>query len=104
MKMPGSKFWGVVALSFASLIIIFISSAIWFKYHLSSEELRFFTHLIRRFIGPAIIITFLLLVVCIWTIETVFRNYIRPIPKIAEKVALINASNPSYRISGAGGG
>jgi DNA polymerase-3 subunit epsilon len=103
MKMPGSKFWGVVALSFASLIIILIGSAIWFNYQLSSEELSFFTHLIRRFIGPLIIIAFLLLVVCIWTIEAVFRNYIRPIPKIAEKVALINASNPSYRISGSGG-
>jgi DNA polymerase-3 subunit epsilon len=103
MKMPGSKFWGVVALSFASLIIILISTAIWFKYQLTSEELSFFIHLTLRFIGPVVIVTLLLLVVCIWSVESVFRNYIRPIPKITEKVSLINATNPSYRISEAGG-
>jgi DNA polymerase-3 subunit epsilon len=103
MKMPGSKFWGVVALSFVSLLIILISSAFWFKYQLTPEELKFFAHLIRQFIGPLLIILLLLLVVCVWFLEAVFRNYVRPVPKMAEKVTLINASNPSYRIPGAGG-
>ena len=102
MKKPGSKFWGVVALSFGSLIIIFISSAFWFKYQLTPAELKFFVQLIRQYIGPLLIILLLLVVVCVWTVEAVFRNYIRPVPKITEKVALINTSNPSYRISGAG--
>ncbi|NNL75684.1 MAG: DNA polymerase III subunit epsilon [Desulfobacterales bacterium] len=103
MKIPGSKFWGVVALAFVSLITIFISSAIWFKYQLSAEELNFFILIFKQFIGPVLIIALLLLAVCVWMVEAIFRNYIRPVPKMAEKVTLINASNPSYRLPGAGG-
>ena len=103
MKKPGSKFWGVVALSFVSLIIILVSAAFWFKYQLEPEELKFIAHLVQQHIGPLLIILLLLLAICFLFLEAVFRNYIRPIPKIAEKVTLINATNPSYRIPGTGG-
>ena len=98
LKLPRSKFWGVVGLSSVSLIIILIISAVWFKRQLTSEELNVITHLLGQFIGPVIIMALLLLVVCVWAVESVFRNYIRPVRKIAEKVLLINTSNPSYRI------
>jgi DNA polymerase-3 subunit epsilon len=98
LKLPRSKFWGVVGLSSVSLIIILTISAVWFKRQLTSEELNAITHLLRQFIGPVIIMALLLLVVCVWAVESVFRNYIRPVRKIAEKVLLINTSNPSYRI------
>ncbi|MGB5748801.1 MAG: exonuclease domain-containing protein [Desulfobacterales bacterium] len=103
MKLPGSKFWGIIALAFASLLIITASSAAWFKFQLSSEELDFLIRLLGRLIGPVFIVAFLFVVVCIWSLESVYRNYIRPVPKLAEKVSLINASNPSYRLSGEGG-
>jgi DNA polymerase-3 subunit epsilon len=103
MKMPGSKFWRVVALSLVSLIIVLISSAFWFKYQLSPAELQFLTRFIRQHIGPLLIILLLLVLVGVFFVEALFRNYIRPIPKMAEKVTLINASNPSYRIPGIGG-
>ena len=104
MKLPRSKFWEAVCLSFVFLLIILTISAVWFKRQLTSEELNFITHLLRQFIGPIVIITLLLLAVCSWAVEAVFRNYIRPIRKMAEKVSLINTSNPSYRIRGAGAG
>ena len=104
MKLPRSKFWEAVGLSFVFLLIILTISAVWFKRQLTSEELNFITHLLRQFIGPIVIITLLLLAVCSWAVEAVFRNYIRPIRKMAEKVSLINTSNPSYRIRGAGAG
>jgi DNA polymerase-3 subunit epsilon len=103
MKIPGSKFWGVVTLAFVSLIIILTSSALWFRYQLSAEELNLFIQFFKQFFGPILIIAFLLLVVCVWTVEAIFRNYIRPVPKLSEKVTLINASNPSYRIPDTGG-
>ena len=103
MKIPGSKFWGVVTLAFVSLIIILTSSALWFKYQLSAEELNVFIQFFKQFFGPILIIAFLLLVVSVWTVEAIFRNYIRPVPKLSEKVTLINASNPSYRIPDTGG-
>ena len=104
MKLPGSKFWGAVGLSFVSLIIILTISAVWFKRQLTAEELNFISPLLQRFIGPVIIIGLLMLAVCSWAVEALFRNYIRPIRKIAEKVSLINTSNPSYRIAGEGAG
>jgi len=103
MKIPGSKFWGIIALALASLLIIIASSAIWFKFQLTSAEIDFLIDLVSRFIGPVLIVALLLLVVCIWSLESVFRNYIRPIPKLAEMVTLINASNPAYRLPAEGG-
>jgi len=104
MKMPRSKFWGAVGLSFVSLILILTISAVWFKRQLTSEELNFISHLLQQYFGPAIIITLLLLTVCVWAVEAVFRNYIKPVRKMAEKVSLINTTNPSYRIPGEGAG
>jgi len=104
MNLPRSKFWGAVGLSVATLIIILIISAVWFKHQLTSDELNFISHLLRRFVGPIVIISLLLAAVCIWTLEALYRNYIRPIRKIAEKVSLINTTNPSYRVPGEGAG
>ncbi len=104
MKLPRSKFWGAVGLSFVSLIIILTISAVWFKRQLTSDELNLITHLLRQLIGPLVIISLLLAAVCVWAVEAIFRNYIRPIHKIAEKVSLINTTNPSYRIAGQGAG
>ena len=103
MKLPGSKFWGIIALAFALLLIITASSIVWFQLQLSSEELDFLIRLLRRLLGPVVIVTLLVVGVCIWSLESVYRNYIRPVPKLAEKVSLINASNPSYRLPGQGG-
>jgi hypothetical protein len=83
MKLPGSKFWGIIALSFASLLVITASSAVWFKSELSTEELDYLIRLLERFIGPVLIVAFLFLAVCIWSLESVYRDYIRPIPKLA---------------------
>ena len=104
MKLPGSKFWGAVGLSLVSLIIILTISAVWFTHQLTPDELNFVTRLLRQFIGPLLILILLLLGVCAWAVESVFRSYIKPIRKIAEKVSLINTSNPSYRIPGEGSG
>jgi len=103
MKLTGSKFWGIIALAFASLLIVTASSAVWFTFQLSSAELDFLIRLLERFIGPALVVVFLFVLVCIWSLESVYRNFIRPVPKLAEKVSLINAANPSYRLAGEGG-
>jgi DNA polymerase-3 subunit epsilon len=105
MKLPRSKFWGAVGLSFVTLIIILTISAVWFKTQLTSDELNFISHLLRRFVGPIVILSLLLAAVCIWAVEALYRNYIRPIRKITEKVSLINTTtNPSYRVPGEGAG
>jgi len=102
MKKPGNKFWEVVALSVAFLIIIFTCSAIWFKYQLTSEQLSFFIHFLRQFIGPIIIITSILLVVCGWTTDAIFRKYVRPVGKIADEVAIqtVKTNGPPVALTG----
>ncbi|MGD1974038.1 MAG: exonuclease domain-containing protein [Desulfobacterales bacterium] len=102
MKLPRSKFWGAVGLSVVTLIIILTISAVWLKDQLTSDELNFISHLLRRFFGPIVILSLLLTAVCIWAIEAIYRNYIRPIRKIAENVSLINTTNPSYRVPAEG--
>jgi DNA polymerase III subunit epsilon len=102
MKLPRSKFWGTVGLSLVSLIIILTISAVWFKRQLTFDEVDLIAHLLRQFIGPLLIIALLLLTVLIWAVEAIFRNYIKPIHKMTEKVSLINTTNPSYRLPGEG--
>ena len=104
MKLPGSKFWGAVGLCLVSLIIILTISAVWLTRQLTPDELTSIVRLMRQLIGPVLIVTLLLLGVCAWAVEAVYRNYIRPIRKIAEKVSLINTTNPSYRIPSEGAG
>ncbi len=86
-----------------SQIIIAAGFVIWLKFQLTAAEVDFITRLLWAYIGPLLIVVFLLLVVWVWSLESVFRNYIRPIPKISEKVNLINTSNLSYRLPAAGG-
>jgi DNA polymerase-3 subunit epsilon len=104
MKMSGSKFWGVIALAFASLIVITAGSAVWFKLQLTAAELKFITLILEQNIGPVLLIGFFFLGIGVWSLTTIFRSYVRPIPKLAEKITLINSSNPSYRLPGLGGG
>ncbi|MEE4264429.1 MAG: exonuclease domain-containing protein [Desulfobacteraceae bacterium] len=103
MKIAGSKFWGIIAIALASLVIIVTGSVVWIAFQLTSSELDFIVRLLQAYIGPLLILFLLLLVVCIWSLESVFRNYIRPVPKITEQVNLINTSNLSYRLPPAGG-
>ena len=86
-----------------SLIIIVAGSLLWFSLQLCTAELDFITRLLRSHIGPLLVMALLLLVVCVWSLESIFRNYIRPVPKIAEKVTLINTSNAAYRLPALGG-
>ena len=102
-KKPGNYFWEVVALSVFFLIIILTGFAIWFKYQLSSAQLQFIFLLLNKFIGPAILIAALVLVVQVTFVLAVFRKYILPARQIADEIALINSSNPSHRISSDGG-
>ena len=103
MKIAGSKFWGIIALALVSQIIIAAGFVVWIKFQLTAAEVEFITRLLWAHLGPILIVALLLLVVWVWSLESVFRNYIRPVPKIAEKVNLINSSNPSYRLPAAGG-
>lgn len=103
MKIAGSKFWGIIALALVSLFIIIAGALVWFILRLTSAELDFITRLLQTHIGPILVMALLLLVVCVWSLESVFRNYIRPIPKITEMVTLINTSNAAYRLPGEGG-
>jgi DNA polymerase-3 subunit epsilon len=103
MRKPGNHFWGVVALSVFTLILILTLSAVWFTSELTSGQLEFILLLLRQFIGPAVVMVILILLVCGAAVLTVFGKYILPTRKIADEISLINSSNPSHRIDSDGG-
>jgi len=103
MRKPGNHFWEVVALFVFLLILSLTAFAVWFKYQLTPGQLQFILQLLHQFIGPVIIIALLSLVVSGASVLTVWRQYIHPTRKIADEIALINASNPSHRIDIDGG-
>jgi len=59
--------------------------------------------LLKDHFGPLLILSVLLLLVGAFFLDSVLRNYIRPLRKIAEQISLVNPTNPSHRfeISGA---
>jgi len=103
MRKPGNHYWGVVALSAFLLIVILTGSAVWFKHQLTPAQLQFILQLLHQFIGPAIVIVLLLLVVSGAAVLTVFRNYILAARRVADEISLINSSNPAHRIPSQGG-
>jgi DNA polymerase-3 subunit epsilon len=103
MKRWGIKFWEALALCLAALVVVCVAPAIWIGYHLSLAEKEFLIQLGRQHFEFVLIVPLLLLLVCGWAADLIFRNYIRPIKKIAEEVALIHTTNPSHRIQTGGG-
>jgi DNA polymerase-3 subunit epsilon len=103
MRKPGNHYWGVVALTAFLLIVILTGSAVWFKYQLTAVQLQFILQLLHQFIGPAIVIVLLLLVVSGAAVLTVFRKYVLAARRVADEISLINSSNPAHRIRSQGG-
>ncbi len=103
MRKPGNHYWEVVALSAFIFILVLAGSAVWIKYQLTSEQLQFILQLLRQFVGPAIVIALLLLVISGVGTLTIFRKFVLPTRKIADEITLINSSNPSHRIQTRGG-
>jgi DNA polymerase-3 subunit epsilon len=103
MRKPGNHYWEVVALSVFLLIIILTGSAVWLKSQMTSAQLEFILQFLHQFIGPGVVVTTLLLVVCGASVLTVFRKYILPTRRLADEISLINSSNPAHRIRSEGG-
>ena len=97
MKRRGHKFWQSIALSFAAGLIICLGVTIWLKTQLSPQEKSFLLGFFRDHFGSLLILTVLLLLVGAWFLDSVWRQYIRPLRKIAEQISLVNPANPSHR-------
>jgi len=97
MKRRGHKFWQSIALSFAAGLIICLGVTVWLKTQLSPQEKGFLLGLFRDHFGSLLILTVLLLLVGAWFLDSVWRQYIRPLRKITEQISLVNPANPSHR-------
>jgi DNA polymerase-3 subunit epsilon len=103
MRKPGNHYWEVVALAALLSVSILTGFGFWFKYQATSEQLQFIYQLLHQFIGPVIVVTLMLLVVCGVSVLTLFRKYVLAARRIADEISLINASNPAHRIHSQGG-
>jgi len=102
MKSLLSKFWRVVALGLIGSVAILFFFSLWFWNHLEPGQREAIRGIIRHHGDYLLIPFFLLIVVLLWAIESLFSNYVKPIKRISEEVILINSANPSYRIEGRG--
>ena len=97
MKKRGHKFWQAIALSFAAGLIICVGIAVWIKTQLSPEAQTLLPGLLKDHFIPLFILVVLLLLVGAWFLDSILRQYIRPLRKIAEQISLVNPANPSHR-------
>lgn len=97
MKKRGHKFWQAIASSFAAGLIICFGIAVWIKTQLSPEAQAFLPDLLKDHFIPLFILVVLLLLVGAWFLDSILRQYIRPLRKIAEQISLVNPTNPSHR-------
>ena len=97
MKRRGHKFWQFIALSFTAGLIICVGVAVWLKTQLAPEAQAFLLGLFKNHFGSILILAVLLLLVGVWFLDSILRQYIRPLRKIAEQISLVNPTNPSHR-------
>jgi len=97
MKRRGHKFWHTIALSFAAGLIICVGVAIWLKTQLAPDAQAFLLGLLKNHFGSILLAALLLLLIGAWFLDGIYRQYIRPLRKIAEQISLVNPTNPSHR-------
>jgi len=74
----------------------------WFWNQLAQGEKEAVKGILHHHGDYLLIPIFLLIVLILWAVETLFRSYVKPVKRISEEVILINSANPSYRIEGRG--
>ena len=103
MKKQGHNFWVHLALVLSVLLLFGLIFAGWLKMQLIPEQLSMLKAFLRVHIGPLLVFTLILLIICALAVDRLFRNYVRPIDKMVDEIGLIYASNPNRRLQNEGG-
>lgn len=95
---PRNKFWWFAGVSIGITGLIAATLFIVFWRQLSPDEKTLLLNLFKHHFAYLFIALFLVLTGFVFAMDAMFHNYIIPISKLAEEVAVIHSVNPSHRI------
>lgn len=100
---PRNKFWWFAGVSIGITFLFFTLLAVVFWRQLSPQEETLLFSLFKNHFAYIFIALFLMLTGFVFAIDAMFHNYIIPIFRLTEEVAVINSVNPSHRVKIEGG-
>jgi len=95
---PRNKFWWFAGVSIGITALIIAILFIVFWRQLSPSEKTLLFSLFKNHFAYIFIALFLMLTGFVFAMDAMFHNYIIPVSKLAEEVAVIHSVNPSHRI------
>ncbi len=95
---PRNKFWWFagVSMGITALIVAILFIVLWRQ--LSPNEKTLLFSLFKNHFAYIFIALFLMLTGFVFAMDAMFHNYIIPVSKLAEEVAVIHSVNPAHRI------
>ncbi len=99
---PRNKFWWFAGVSIGITVVFISLLAIFFWRQLFPEEKALLFGLFKNHFAYIFIALFLVMTGIVFVLDAMFHNYIIPISKLAEEVAVIHSVNSSHRIQMAG--
>ncbi len=95
---PRNKFWWFAGVSIGITFLFVTLLAVVFWRQLSPQEKLLVIDLFKNHFAYIFIALFLMLTGFVFAMDAIFHNYIIPVSKLAEEVAVIHSVNPSHRI------
>ena len=99
----GNKFWWFASISFALILVILASLAVFFWRELDESQKSLILQILKDRFGYFFAAVFLGLAGIGFLLDGIFHIYILPLARIKEETALIHSVNPAHRIKGEGG-
>ncbi len=98
----GNKFWWFASISFALILVILVSLALFLWRELDATQKTLLIEIVKGKFGYFFAAVFLLLSGVGFLLDGIFHIYILPLARLKEEAALINSANPSHRLKGEG--
>ncbi len=92
------KYWLIIFVALSVTVLLFCSVVLVFWYRISPEELQFFQTLVMDYFGYFFTAGFIIVVAFGFAADWIFRAYVVPINRLAEKMEVINTVNPELRV------
>ncbi len=92
------KYWLIIFVALSVTVLLFCAVVVLFWYQMTSAERQFVHDLVLAYFGYFFTAGFIIFVAFGFAADWIFRAYVVPINRMAEKMEVINTVNPDLRV------